>query len=106
MNEQRASGGIKKKVDAIRLCILIIGDAFSGFNGDDGWAIAGYIALSVLMAVFRFLIVVTALAGVVGSANLADEVARLIFAAWPQQVAGPLAGDIHNVLTTTRGGVL
>ena len=78
----------------------------SGFNRDDGWAIAGYIAMSVLMAVFPFLIVVAALAGVVGSVNLADEVARLIFAAWPKQVAGPLAGDIHNVLTTTRGGVL
>ena len=92
-------------MNTIRLCFRIIADAFYGFNRDDGWAIASHIALSVLMAVFPFLIVVTALAGIIGSDNLADEVARLIFAAWPKEVAGPLASEIHNVLTTTRGGV-
>ena len=90
----------------LRLSFRIVIEAFYRFNRDDGWAIASHIALSTLMAVFPFLIVVTALAGFVGSGNLSDEVARLLFAAWPQQVAGPIAGEIHNVLTTTRGGVL
>ncbi len=90
----------------IRLCFHIVMEAFYRFNRDDGWAIASHIALSTLMAVFPFIIVVTAIAGFVGSINLADEVARLIFAAWPQQVAKPIAGQIHNVLTTARGGVL
>src|SRR5271170_5620627 len=90
----------------IRLCFHVAFEAFLRFNRDDGWAIASHISLSVLMAMFPFLIVVTALAGFISSANLADEVARLIFAAWPREVAGPLAGEIHNVLTTTRGGVL
>jgi membrane protein len=93
-------------LDTIRLCFRIIADAFDSFNRDDGWAIASHIALSVLMAVFPFLIVVTALAGIIGSNNLAEEVARLIFTAWPKEVAGPLASEIHKVLTTTRGGVL
>ena len=101
-----SSGAIKKKVDVIRLCFRIVADAFDHFNRDDGWAIASHIALSVLMAVFPFLIVVTALAGIIGSVNLADEVARLIFAAWPKEVAGPLSSDIHDVLTSSRGGVL
>ena len=81
-------------------------DAFYQFLADDGWAIASHIALSVLMALFPFLIVVTSLAGFISSANLADEVARLIVGTWPQQVAGPIAGEIHHVLTTARGGVL
>jgi membrane protein len=93
-------------LQTIRLSLRIIVEAFYRFNRDDGWAIASHIALSILMAVFPFLIVVTALAGFVGSINLADEVARLMFAAWPQQVASPIAGEIHHVLTTTRGGVL
>ena len=38
-------------------------DAFRHFLADDGWAIASHIALSTLMALFPFLIVVTALAG-------------------------------------------
>jgi membrane protein len=90
----------------IRPSLRVLVEAFYRFNRDDGWAIASHIALSILMAVFPFLIVVTALAGFAGSTNLADEVARLIFAAWPQQVASPIASEIHNVLTTTRGGVL
>ena len=90
----------------LRLCYRVPIDAFYRFVADDGWAIASHIALSILMAVFPFLIVVTALAGFIGSVNLADEVARLVFAAWPHQVAGPIASEIHNVLTTARGGVL
>jgi len=93
-------------MDTIRLIFRVVMEAFYRFNRDDGWAIASHIALSILMAVFPFLIVVTALAGFAGSTNLADEVARLLFAAWPQQVASPIASEIHNVLTTTRGGVL
>ena len=93
-------------VDTIRLIFRVVMEAFYRFNRDDGWAIASHIALSILMAVFPFLIVVTALAGFAGSTNLADEVARLLFAAWPRQVASPIASEIHNVLTTTRGGVL
>jgi len=81
-------------------------DAFYRFNADDGWAIASHIALSLLMALFPFLILVTAIAGFIGSRNLADEVARLIVAAWPRQVSGPIADQIHNVLTTARGDVL
>ena len=81
-------------------------DAFYRFNADDGWAIASHIALSTLMSMFPFLIVVTALAGFVGTKELADEAARILLEAWPTQVAAPISREIHNVLTTTRGDVL
>lgn len=82
-------------------------DAFRHFLADDGWAIASHIALSTLMAMFPFLIVVTALAGFFfGSKQLADEAARILLEAWPKEVAGPIAFDIAGVLTETRTGVL
>ena len=81
-------------------------NAFLAFDADDGWAIASHIALSALMALFPFLIVVTALAGVLGSQQLADEVARIMFDAWPKEVAEPIAGAVHTVLTRSDGGVL
>jgi membrane protein len=90
----------------IRLCYRVAMDAFYRFNADDGWAIASHIALSTLMSMFPFLILVTAIAGFIGSQNLADEVARLIIAAWPREVSGGIAGEIHNVLTTARGDIL
>lgn len=86
--------------------IRIALSAFDRFTADDGWAIASHIALSALMALFPFLIVVTALAGFFGSKEIADEVADLMLQTWPEQVARPLAGEIHSVLTTARGGVL
>lgn len=82
-------------------------EAFDHFLADDGWAIASHIALSVLMALFPFLIVVTALAGFFfGSKELADEAARILLEAWPEAVAAPIALDITGVLTATRSGVL
>jgi len=81
-------------------------DAFWQFNADDGWAIASHIALSTLMAMFPFFLVLTALAGVFGSQYLADEAANLLLEAWPEEVAGPISREIHNVLVGAHGQVL
>lgn len=81
-------------------------DAFWDFNADDGWAIASHIALSTLMAMFPFFLVLTALAGIIGSKGLADEAASLLLEAWPEEVAGPIAREIHNVLDSAQGQVL
>src|SRR5271170_4266257 len=81
-------------------------DATMHFSAEDGWAIASHIALSTLTSLFPFLIFVTALAGFLGTEDLADEAARLIFSAWPDAVARPIAGEVRNVLTGQRGGLL
>ncbi len=81
-------------------------DAFWHFLADDGWAIASYIALSALMSMFPFFIVLTAFAGMFGSTNLADEAAQLVLEAWPKEVSTPIAGEIHNVLSIEQGRAL
>jgi membrane protein len=81
-------------------------DAFYTFLADDGWAIASHIALSTLMALFPFLIVLTSLAGFFGSKELADQAVGLLLQVWPKQVADSLSGEIHDVLTTSRGDIL
>jgi membrane protein len=93
----------------VRFLILsarMVIDAFRLFLADDGWAIASHIALSVLMALFPFLIVLAALAGFFGSEELADQAAQILLDAWPTEVATPLSAEIRNVLTTARSGVL
>ena len=90
----------------LRLFYRVVMDAFYRFNANDGWSTASHIALSALMSLFPFLIVVTALAGFFGTKELADEVAHILLEAWPTQVATPIAAEIQNVLTTARGDIL
>ena len=90
----------------IRLAYRVALDAFYRFNADDGWAIASHIAMSILMAMFPFLILITAIAGFIGSKELADQVAQIIVEAWPREVSNQIAGEIHSVLTTARGDLL
>jgi membrane protein len=93
-------------VKAVRYIYLVVVDAFYTFLADDGWAIASHIALSTLMALFPFLIVLTSLAGFFGSKDLADQAAGLMLQVWPKQVADSISGEVHDVLTTTRTDVL
>ena len=91
----------------LRVGYRIAMDAFYRFNADDGWAIASHIALSALMSLFPFLILVTALAGFLfGSTQLADEVANILLEIWPKEVAAPIAGEIRRVLLGARGDLL
>jgi membrane protein len=91
----------------MRRSLQIALDAYWRFLADDGWAIASHIALSALMAMFPFFIVLTSLAGFFfGSSDLADEVAKLMLATWPEEVAVPIAREIHSVLATTHTGAL
>ena len=94
----------------MRLLVLtfrVAYDAFLAFVRDDGWAIASHIALSTLMSLFPFLIFLTALTSFLyGSEELAEKAAEILLEAWPAEVAGPIAGEISNVLTRAHGGVL
>jgi membrane protein len=90
----------------IRETLAIALDAYWRLNAEDGWAISSHIALATLTSLFPFLIFLTALAGFLGSEDLSDEAAKLIFDAWPPIVANPIVGEVHNVLTAPRGGLL
>jgi membrane protein len=81
-------------------------DSIQGFDRDDGYAMSSHIALSGLTAIFPFLIFVTSLAGFFGAQPLADSAAATFFEIWPPRVSGPIAAEIHNVLSNRHGGLL
>ncbi|GLK66495.1 YihY/virulence factor BrkB family protein [Hansschlegelia plantiphila] len=95
-----------KPRDAIRKFAPITWDALKRFDRDDGWAISSHVALNGLLAIFPFLIFVTALAAFLGAGELSSQIVHLIFDTWPAGVAAPLATEVDKVLTTPRGGVL
>ena len=89
-----------------RVFLELLALAFQRFVLHDGWAIASHIALSALTSLFPFVLFLTALAPIFGSAALADEAANIILEAWPKEVAMPIAGEVRSVLSYGRGDVL
>ena len=91
---------------ALAVTKRVLGDAFGHFNNDDGWAIASHLALSLLLALFPFLIFATALASFLGAQAFADTAVHLVFDTWPDEIAEPIAREVASVLTVQRGDVL
>jgi membrane protein len=79
---------------------------YDGLYRHDGWAIASHIALSALLALFPFLIFLTALASFFGTQAMADAIVKILIEALPQAVAGPIAQEVRNVLTGQRRDLL
>jgi membrane protein len=90
----------------LRLCYDVAKESIERFNADDGWATASHLALSSLMAMFPFLIVLAGLAGFVTTLDLANALATLMLKTWPSAVSGPIAGEMREVIRVARGSVL
>lgn len=78
--------------------------AAAHFQTSDGWAISSHIALSLMMAVFPFLMFATALAGFLGNADRADDIVSLVFEYWPDEIAEPIVREVHVVLGQGNSG--
>jgi membrane protein len=90
----------------LRLAYKVAFDAYFHFAEDDGWAMASHVALSILLALFPFLIFGTALAGFLGADSFSETAVHLIFDTWPEAIAAPIAAQVQQVLTIPRGGLL
>jgi len=81
-------------------------DVYVRFTAHDAWAIASHVALSVLLALFPFLIVVTSLASLIGTDEIAAQIVTLAFEGWPQTLSAPISGEVTRVLTGRRVDLL
>ena len=76
------------------------------FNAGDGWAMASHVAMSLMIAVFPFLIFAVSLTGMLGADRLSDEVVHLVFDYWPETIAKPIVNEINAVVATASKGYL
>jgi len=84
----------------------ILFDAARRLIEDDGLALAGNIAFCMILALFPFLILLTALAGFLGNPQLAETVVNYLLSVAPHEIAGPLVPEIHRLLTVPRTDLL
>ena len=86
--------------------IFIFWEAGERLVYDGGLANAGNIALSLLLSLFPFMILIAALANIWGDPKLLEEVLVLVFDHWPAGSAGPIAGQMKVVLAQASGEIL
>ncbi len=76
------------------------------FNESDGWAMASHVALSLMIAVFPFLIFAVSLASFLGTDTLSGHIVDLVFEYWPDAIAEPVVNEIEAVVTTANARFL
>ncbi|MXQ11911.1 YihY/virulence factor BrkB family protein [Microvirga makkahensis] len=86
----------------IRPFLAALSDAWVSFGRNDGLAMASHVALSLVIALFPFLVCVAALAAFLGAGRISTHIVHLLFDVWPEGVAGPLAREADRVLVPKR----
>jgi membrane protein len=81
-------------------------DAYNRFLAADGLALAGNIAFCMILALFPFLIFLTALAGFFGNEALAEAAVEYLLSAIPGRLAQAISPEIHAILTRPRTDLL
>ncbi|MEN8132488.1 MAG: YihY/virulence factor BrkB family protein [Pseudomonadota bacterium] len=83
-----------------------IKEALLHFDESDGWAMASHVAMSLMIAVFPFLIFAVSLTGLLGADGLSNEIVHLVFDYWPDAIAKPIVNEIKAVVATANKGFL
>lgn len=72
-------------------------------NNEGGLAIASNIALSLLLSLFPFLMLIASLLRVYGDPALADDVIQLVLGHWPADAAAPIAKQVKVIISQSPG---
>ncbi len=86
--------------------------ALARFGAKNGTVMSSHVAMSMMLALFPFILFVVALAGVVYRDVPQEDVIELFFGMWPEGVAAPIVTEVRAVLASsstrlmTLGGVL
>lgn len=92
--------------------IRALPEAIRRFDRKGGWVMSSHIAMSMMLALFPFLLFVVALAGSLSQDVDVDDLVEVVFGAWPDEIAGPIISEMHAVLSgassklMTVGGLL
>jgi membrane protein len=90
----------------IRAIWETVSESYTRLRDADGLALAGNIAFCMILALFPFLILLTTLAGFFGDEALAQTVVDYLLNVMPEELATPVAPEIHYILTAQRPDLL
>jgi len=80
------------------------------FNHKHGWVLSSHIAMSMMLALFPFVLFTVALAGAVAGVLSQDvkleDMVDLVFGSWPPAVADPIVNELYAVLAASNSKLM
>ena len=84
--------------------------AVQQFNHKNHWVMSSHIAMSMMLALFPFVLFTVALAGTMASVFSQgidlDHLVDLVFGSWPEPVSTPIVSELDAVLATSSTGLI
>lgn len=108
----RYSGAMTHSRSTPVLLLRALRRALGRFGTKGGWVMSSHVAMSMMMALFPFVLFVVALAGALSRDVPTDDLFNLLLGSWPREVAEPIESELRAVLKSshsslmTVGGVL
>jgi membrane protein len=90
----------------LRRWLVALGDAGRRMSAEDGFMVAGYMAFTAIVAIFPFLLFITALMSFLGTEEDVEEIVDLMVETLPAEVAETLEPAIAEVMTGQQTGFL
>lgn len=90
----------------VTLAARALMDAAVRFNDKGGWVMSSHVAMSMMMALFPFVLFVVALAATLSQDIDVDNLIELIFGSWPDAIAQPITSEVRSVLGSANSGLL
>ncbi|MGR3804296.1 YihY/virulence factor BrkB family protein [Marinibacterium profundimaris] len=81
-------------------------DAFLRFQDKGGWIMSSHVAMSMMLALFPFMLFMVALAGQFAQGLDVNRLIELTMGGWPSQVADPLTRELRAVTTSDTSGLI
>jgi membrane protein len=88
-----------------RIGVALI-DALGRFNDKGGWVMSSHVAMSILLALFPFILFVVAMSGTLARGVDVEDLIGLIFGTWPDAIAAPITYELRQVLALSSGGLV
>lgn len=80
--------------------------SWTRFNDRGGWVMSSHVAMSVMLALFPFVLFIVALAATLSQNIDIDSLIELVFGSWPDEIAAPITNQVRKVVSTTDSTVL
>jgi membrane protein len=80
--------------------------AIRKFGNNRGWMMSSHLAMSMMLALFPFVLFIVALAATLSQDIDINNLIELVFGSWPDEIAAPITSQVRQVVNATDSRLL